>query len=207
MENQNGFFFMNPVLDSLNKGTLIRAIMAALFRMIGILIFVGIVYLFFSTISNAPDFWFVLLLLMVLAASFLIAQAWFYHAKAIVNFEDSDYSVIPIVSNLFRAISETYAIFATTVAIGGTLMSWFSDYGGASYQFTRFLYLLPISGLLPIEGGGRFLFGLVFLITCLITAYIILLIAYFLAENILVLVDIAKNTKMMSEGNKEKKAA
>lgn len=207
MGNQNNFFFMDSILDSLNKGSLIRGIMAALFRIIGILIFVGIVYLFFSTISNAPDFWFVLLLLLVLAASFLIAWTWFYHAKNIIDFEDSDYSAIPIVSNIFRALGETYAIFATAVAIGGTLMSWFSDYGGAAYQFTRFLYLLPISGLLPIEVGGRFLNGLIFLITCLITAYVILLFAYFIAENILVLADIAKNTMMMREGSSRDKAA
>ncbi len=33
MENQNSLFFMNSILDSLNKGTLIRGIMAALFRL------------------------------------------------------------------------------------------------------------------------------------------------------------------------------
>ena len=199
MENPNNFFFMNSILDSLNKGSLIRGIMAALFRIIGILIFVGIVYLFFSTISNAPDFWFVLLLLMVLAASFLIAQAWFYHANAIMGFEDTDYSVIPIVSNLFRALGETYAIFATSVGVGATLMYWFSNYSGMMYDFTRYLYLLPLGGLLPFGSESRFVGGFIFLLTCLITAYIILLIAYFLAENILVLVDIAKNTKMMRE--------
>jgi hypothetical protein len=196
---------MNSILDSLNKGTLIRGIMAALFRIIGILIFVGVVYLFFSTISNAPDFWFVLLLLFVLSASFLIAQAWFYHAKKIINFEDSDYSVIPIVSNLFRALGETYAIFATAVGVGGILMDWFSNYAGAMYDFTRYLYFLPLSGLMPY-GGGRFIYGIIFLITCLVTAYLILLIAYFLAENVLVLVDIAKNTKMMRGEKREEKA-
>lgn len=207
MENQNSFFFMNSILDSLNKGSLIRGIMAALFRLIGILVFIGVVYLFFSTISNAPDFWFVLLLLFVLAASFLIAQAWFYHAKVIVGFEDTDYSVIPIVSNLFRAIGETYAIFATAVGVGATLMYWFSNYGGMMYDFTRYLYLLPLSGLLPFGSESRFIAGVVFLITLLITAYVILLITYFLAENILVLVDIAKNTKMMSAGNRDGKVA
>lgn len=207
MENRNSFFFMNSILDSLNKGSLIRGIMAGLFRIIGTLIFVGIVYLFFSTISNAPDFWFVLLLLFVLAASFLIAQTWFYHAKAIVGFEDTDYSVIPIVSNLLRALGETYAIFATAVGGGATLMYWFSNYSGMMYDFTRYLYLLPLGGLLPFGSESRFIGGLVFLLILLITAYVILLITYFLAENILVLVDIAKNTKLMSEGKTEEKAA
>ncbi len=206
MEKQDSFFFMNSILDSLNKGTLIRGIMAALFRLIGILVFVGIAYLFFNDIAHWPDFFFGLLMLLVLAASFLIAQAWFYHAKNIINFEDSDYSVIPIVSNLFRALGETYAIFATAVGVGGTLMYWFSDYGGAMYGLTRYLYLLPLGDLLSFA-SGRFLWGLIFLLSSLITAYIILLIAYFVAENVLVLVDIAKNTKMISLGNSKEKAA
>lgn len=206
MENQNSFFFMNAMLDLLNKGSLIRGIMAALFRLIGILIFIGVVYLFFDGIAHWPDFFYGILMLLVLASSFLIAQAWFYHAKKIVSFEDSDYSVIPIVSNLFRALGETYAIFATAVAVGGMLMDWFSNYAGMMYGFTRFLYFLPLGDLLPF-GSGRFIGGLVFLLVLLITTYVILLITYFLAENILVLVDIAKNTKMMREGKREEKAA
>ncbi len=206
MENQNSFFFMNSILDSLNKGSLIRGIMAALFRLIGILVFVGVVYLFFDDIAHWPDFFFGLLMLLVLAASFLIVQAWFYHARAIVNFEDSDYSVIPIVSHLSRALGETYAIFATAVGVGGTLMYWFSNYAGAMYDFTRYLYFLPLGGLLSF-GDSRFIGGLIFLFSCLITAYIILLIAYFLAENVLVLVDIAKNIKVMNVGNSKEKAA
>ena len=207
MENPNNFFFMNSILDSLNKGSLIRGIMAGLFRLIGILIFVGIVYLFFNGIAHWPDFFFGLLMLLILASSFFIAQVWFYHAKKILNFEDSDYSVIPIVSHFFRAFGETYAIFATAVAIGGMLMDWFSNYAGAMYDFTRYLYLLPLGGLLPFGSESTFIGGIVFLLILLITAYIILLITYFLAENVLVLVDIAKNTKMMREGKTEEKAA
>lgn len=197
---QSKIFFMNPILDSLNKGGIIRDIMAFLFRLIGVLIIGGIVYFFFKTISNVPDLWSFLLLLLVLGASFIAGQSWFYHAKEILGYADSNYSAIPIVAHLFRALGETYAIFASAIAVGGILMFWFSNY-------VYFLYLIPLFHLLPSIGQSNFVGGLEFFFVVFIVAYLVLLITYFLAENVSVLVDIARNTKLMRASARKEELA
>ena len=186
MDTKNIFNFFYPIIDSLNKGSLIRKVMAFLFRLIGVVSFIGGIYFFFKTISYAPDFWFVLLLFLFAAASFISLQIWFYRAKAILNLEDSEFTVIPIFSNLFRAIGENYALFLITVGIGGTLMLWFSNYGNYLWEFSRYIPFIRLD--------DSFIGGLIFLAFTIIIAFLVLLLTYFLAENILVLVQIAKNT-------------
>lgn len=185
-------FNFYSLLDSLNKGYLIRDIMAILFKLVGIFVFIGVSYLFFATGRHVRDIWILLLLFFVWFASYFIAKLWFYHAKAIIDFEDPDYSVIPIVSQFFRAIGETYALFATAVSIGGMLMIWFSDYWYAMGVFTRYIFLFP-----SLEIDNKFISGFLFLLGALLIAYVILLVAYFIAENVLVFADIAKNTKRL----------
>ncbi len=193
MDTKNIFTFFYPIIDSLNKGSLIRNVMAFLFRLIGVVSFVGGVYFFFRTISYAPDFWFVLLLFLFASASFISLQIWFYRAKAILNLEDSEFTVIPIFSNFFRAIGENYALFSITVGVGGTLMLWFSNYGNALREFSRYIPFV----ILDVSFTG----GLIFLAITIIIAFLILLIAYFLAENTLVLAQIAKNTRGLQKEN------
>lgn len=197
MDSKNIFNFFYPILDSLNRGSLIRGVMAFLFRLIGVVSFVGGVYFFFKTISYAPDFWFVLLLFLFAAASFISLQIWFYRANVILKSEDSEFTAIPIFSNLFRAIGENYALFLITVGIGGTFMLWFSNYGGFLWALSRYIPFVEIR--------YSFIGGVLFLAFTIIIAFLILLISYFLAENILVLVQIAKNTHGIKEKNVDEK--
>ena len=197
MDTNNIFTFIYPVIDSLSKGSLIKKVMAFLFGLIGVLSFVVGVYFFFKTISYAPDFWFVVLLFLFLLSSFISLQIWFYRAKAIMNLEDSDFIVIPIFSNLFRAIGENYAVFLITIGVGGTLMLWFSRY---AYNLSEFARYIPF-----VSFNDSFIGGLLFLLLTTVIAFIVLLLTYFLAENILVLVEIAKNTRGLKKENNEEK--
>ena len=193
MNSNNIFTFIYPIIDSLNKGILIKKVMSFLFRLIGIVGFISGTYFFFKTISYAPDFWFVLLLIIFTLSSFISLQIWFYRAKAILDLVDSEFTVIPIFSNLFRAVGENYALFLISIGLGGTFMLWFSNYG---YYLREFSEYIPFVSL-----NDSFIGGLLFLSLTIILAFLVLLITYFLAENILVFVQIAKNT---SEFKKEK---
>lgn len=186
MDTNNIFTFFYPVIDSLSKGSLIKKVMAFLFGLIGVVSFIGGVYFFFKTISYVPDFWSVVLLFLFVFSSFISLQIWFYRAKEINNLEDSEFTVIPIFSNLFRALGENYAVFIITIGIGGTLMLWFSKYGGYLRKFSRYI---PFAIL-----DDSFIGGLLFLVLTIVIALLVLLLTYFIAENILVLVEIAKNT-------------
>lgn len=186
METKNIITFFYPVIESLSKGSLIKKVMSFLFSLIGVISFVGGVYFFFKTISYVPDFWSVVLLLLFLVSSFISLQIWFYRARKIKNLEDSEFTVIPIFSNLFRAFGENYAVFLITIGIGGTLMLWFSKYGGYLWEFAKYIPFVSLE--------DSFIGGLLFLLITIVIAFFMLLLTYFLAENILVLVEIAKNT-------------
>ncbi len=194
MDANNIFTFFYPVIESLSKGSLIKKVMSFLFYLIGVLSFLGGVYFFFKTISYVPDFWSVILLLLFVSSSFLSLQIWFYRAKAIRDLEDSEFTVIPIFSNLFRAIGENYAVFLITIGLGGTLMLWFSHYGGYLWSFVEYIPFVR-----SLEDS--FIGGVLFLLLTIIIAFFILLLAYFIAENILVLVEIAKNTRGLKKEN------
>ena len=157
----------------------------------------GGVYFFFKTISYVPDFWSVVLLLLFVCASFLSLQIWFYRAKEIKNLEESEFTVIPIFSNLFRALGENYAVFIITIGMGGTLMLWFSKYGGYLWEFSRYIPFVSLE--------DSFVGGLLFLVLTIVIAFLVLLLTYFIAENILVFVEIAKNTSWLKKEKVEEK--
>ncbi len=196
MNSNNIFTFFYPVIESLSKGSLIKKVMSFLFGFIGVLIFVGGIYFFFKTISYVPDFWSGALLFFMLFASILSLQIWFYRAKTILDLEDSEFTVIPIFSNLFRAVGENYAVFLIAIGIGGTLNLWFSNYASNLGELTRFI---PFIGLTE----SSFIGGLLFLLITTVIASFILLLSYFLAENAIVLVEIAQNTRELKKVTKE----
>ena len=116
------FTFFYPVLEALNKGSLIRRVIAVLFGLIGFVILFGAFYIFFNWVEDIQDFWSVLIMILFLLTSYIVFQAWFYRAKEIFLLEDSRFTVIPIVSNLFRVVGETIFIFSIFSGIGGVIL-------------------------------------------------------------------------------------
>jgi hypothetical protein len=198
MENTKLFSLVNVVLDSLSKGSLLRTIMAILFRLVGVANFLFMIYFFFKTISYAPDFWIVLLLLLAIVAAFFVLQIWFYRAKKVLELEDSDFTVMPIFSQFFRAFGEMYALGLITIGFGGTLILWFSDYYYGLGQFLQFFPNLPAE--------NTFIGGLIFFVFAVLIGFLVLLITYFFAEYILVFPEIAKNTKWLKNEKHEEPA-
>jgi len=194
MDTKNILTFFYPIIDSLSKGSLIRKVMSFLFGLLGVLSFIGGIYLFFKSISYAPDFWSVVFLLLLLISSFFTFQIWFYRANVVLNLSDSDFTVIPIFAQLFRAVGETYATFIISIGLGGTLTLWFSNYLGNLWEFANYIPFLS-------NITNSFFGGILFFLLTIISAFFILLITYFLAENILVLVEIAKNTRSQKKEN------
>ena len=193
MESNSILTFLYPLLESLSKGSLIRKVMIFLFRLIGVLIFIGGIYFFINAIGHAPDFWFVILFILVLIASLISIQIWFYRANAISQLDDSDFTVISIFSHVFRAFGEIYALYTLVISIGGVLILWFSNYVYNLMEFTRYI---PLVGL-----DSTFVGGILFFIASIVAAFFVLLLSYFLAENILVLVEIAKNTRPLRKSS------
>ena len=111
-------------------------------------------------------------------------------AGDIAGLPESDYTVIPIVSISLKLIGEIYACFVAAVSIGGGISMWLTK----SDAFFMIKRSAPF--ILSFGGGEGFFAGLLFIIGGLFVAFVVLVFFYFLAELVVVLVDIAKNTKI-----------
>jgi hypothetical protein len=117
----------------------------------------------------------------------------FIRAGDISALPDADYTVIPIVSISLKLCGEIYACFSAVVAIAGGILIWFV--GGNAF------YFIQKSGIF-MSGfgyGSDFLGGLAFIVGGWLVAFLVLVIFYFLAEIVVVMADIAKNTKITRE--------
>ncbi|MBM3247780.1 hypothetical protein FJZ17_04565 [Candidatus Pacearchaeota archaeon] len=192
MGTKNFFTLFYPIIESFNKGSLIRKIMSFLFYLTGILVFLGGCYLFFRAIGHAPDIWFILQLLFVLVSAFIILQIWFFHAKEIVGLVDSEFMVIPIFSHLFRSIGESYSVCILGYGMGRIINVLLSKESVGILQFEQLLLYKSYTSL--IEEAMSIIYSIVL-------SFFVLLFTYFVAESILALVQIAKNTSITKKNN------
>ena len=126
----------------------------------------------------------------------MVVHTIFIRAGDISALPDSDYTVIPIVSIALKLCGEIYACFSVVVAIAGGILIWFI--GGNAFYFIR-----KSSPLYAGAGFGGynsdFLGGLMFMVGGWLVAFLVLVIFYFFAETVVVMADIAKNTKITRE--------
>jgi hypothetical protein len=190
-------FFFRPVLDKLNDGKVIRTGVALALRVLGTLCLLGGLYLLIDvlktsfSLSTEGTVGGVLFAILLLAAILAVVQILFFRATDIKSLGVSPFTVIPIFSILFRAVGEIYATFAVAVGIGGCLFAWLSG-------LNPLLIMGGAGGFFPsVPGGNTFLTGLLFLVALAVAAFVSLLVFYFLAESVVVLVDIASNIRLL----------
>lgn len=182
-----------PVLDELEHGRIIRTVVAVLLRIAAVFVVIGTVgaMIVLIRLSSTLEIPFVIIMvLMLLGAAIAIGQILLHRAGAISQLGDSPFTVIPIVSVLFRAAGEVYAMLVVSVGVGGALALWFTK--------TSPIALLPWAGaVLPdavLSTGASFATGVVVLVSALATGFAILLVSYLAAETTVVLAEIARNT-------------
>ena len=190
-------FFFYPVLRALNDGRIIRKSMVMALRVLSILSVLGGAYLFIEILKIAfqlPNEGTIggLLFAIIFAATVLsIGQIFWYRAGSIGDLGDSPFTVIPIVSILFKTAGEVYATLGATVGVGGCLFIWFA-------KGNPFWLLRGLGGFLPsVSPDTTFLGGLLFLVYLAVTSFFILIVFYFLAESSVVLVDVARHVRLL----------
>lgn len=194
-------FFLFPIFDAMTKGHIIRRCVAVFLRVLGVLAPLfglltagGTLY----AVSQVPEgvdgrggmyLAAILVALIVLASQVCIGQLCFYRARSVEAIADGDYTVVPILSVVFRALGESFAIACAAFGLSGCLAIWIS---GAEVG-----RVLPMaSGFMM---GNSFLSGLGCLLGMAIVAFGSVILFYFLAEISLVLVDMAQNLRAMRE--------
>jgi hypothetical protein len=190
-------YFFQKVLMALDQGKVIRVSITIALRILAVVTVLGGLYLLIDMLKASfrlPTEGTVgglIFALIFIAAVACVAQIYLYRANSVKELGESPFTVIPIVSILFRTAGEVYATTCGALGIGGCIFVWFSG-------FTPLQLLGPFGGILPsTPTGGTFVTGVSFLIVCALLAFLVLVSFYFLAEATLVLVDIARNIRAL----------
>ena len=196
--------FFTPVLEKLNDGKVIRTSIAFALQILGYLTLLGSVFLLVTLLKHAfqlpgagPTIGGILFALVLIGTALAIYQIFIYRATNIRDLGESPFTVIPIFSILFRVAGEIYSVLGLAVGVGGCLFIWMA-------QLNPMYLLSSIGSLLPsLSPEGTFLGGLLFLIYLSVASFFVLIIFYFLAEASVVIVDVAKNIRLLLKQSTE----
>jgi hypothetical protein len=191
-------FLFFSVLRALSNGRVIRALMTFLLRVLSILTLAGGLYLLYNMVTGtfhegAPTelvLYGILAILIFVVTMVAVAQIFWFRANSVQEIPDGPFTAIPVFSVLLRAIGEIYACVITTLGILVCLLIWIAKGEGRLPPIS-----LPGLNLPNVHIENSFLQGLVFLLFMLLMAAGALLLFYFLAEAIVVTVDIAVNIR------------
>jgi hypothetical protein len=128
--------------------------------------------------------------IIFVAAIASVFQIFFYRAESVRDLGQSPFTIIPIFSILFRTLGESYATLGVAAGVGGCVFIWLS--GMSPVRF-----LPGLGEMLPPVSGGTFLDGVEFLVMAVVLSFVFLVVFYFLAEAVVVLVDIARNIRLL----------
>jgi hypothetical protein len=190
----SSMFFYYPVIRALNNGEILCAVVGFVFQLIGILVLVGGLYEIVGILKDAfarpteVTIGGIILSVVLLAGLLAVAQVFFYRARNVRDLGASDYTVIPIIGYLSRALGESVATMGAAFGIGGCLYIWFARGVPPAIAYS----LVPLMSAETAFGSG-----LILLVWMIVYAFVALIIAYFLAESTVVIVDIAKNVQAM----------
>jgi hypothetical protein len=196
----------SAVLGALAQGKVIRNAIALVMRvgavlilLSGLLVVITILKMSFQISSAAATIGGLLVAVLLAAAFFAVSQIYLFRAQSVHDLEDSPFTIIPILSILFRASGEAYAVGALALGVGGCLFTWLSGMSPTILLSALGGFMPPIPGLNEL-GGQSFVSGLVFLVTLVVAAFGALVAFYALAELVVVLVDIAINVRRLARG-------
>jgi hypothetical protein len=198
------FDILNPFFHALNDGKIIRLtvawvlrILAVITALVGLFGFIAIIGVGFK--ANGGDLGTrsaglligcVLLALFALAWGYLSAGILTFRARSVEELGDSHFTVLSIVSLLFRLNGELAFVTYSLLGVGGCLFVWFTD-------ASPFSSLGMLGEELPFAGhaGTGFLGGIELVVLFLLIAFVCIVFFYALAELSVVLVEIALNTR------------
>jgi hypothetical protein len=201
------FAILDPFFHALSDGKIIRLTVAWVLRVLAVIVALTGVFWFIAFIAfgfKASDSGMgtrsagvligcVLFALFGLAWGYLSAGVFIFRARSVMELGDSHFTVLSILSMLFRLNGELIFVTYSVVGVGGCLFVWFTD-------FSPFSQLGMLGERLPFAGSGSsgFLGGIELAVLFLLLAFAGIVFFYALAELSVVLVEIALNTRGLS---------
>ena len=195
--------FMEPVLRHLSGGDLFKSVVSWALVIGGVLIGIGGVVACFLALRLTFEgtvgavFAGLVLTIMTVVLTYMLVHTYLIRARTVQDLPESRYSVVPIVAVILRLSGEVMAIYMIFAGLSVFVLALFlgSSSAGSFLPTPGMMSLNPLGGY----GGTGFLEGLAALIGAAVSAFVILLFFYMLAELAIVLVDIAQNTRKTAE--------
>jgi hypothetical protein len=208
----NPFAFLQPFFRALSDGKLIRLTVAWVLRVLAVLVALLGLFWFIAFIVigiKAADSGMgsrsagillgcILFALVGLAWGYLAAGIHFFRARSITELGDSHFTVLSILSILFRLQGEVIFVTYSLLGLGGCLFVWFAEFSPFS-EMGMFGEQIPFLG----HAGSGFLGGLYLLLLLVLLAFSGIVVCYALAELSVVLVEIALNTRGLRAATRE----
>jgi hypothetical protein len=192
------------ILNALSQGKVIRRSIAVVLQIGAVLVLVAALVMlvlmlkqsFQAGTSAGATIGGIIMALLLATALCAVSQIYLFRANSVRELDDSPFTVIPIVSILFRAAGETYAVVGLALGIGGCLFTWLTGANPGTVLTAIGSNLGPFAPpLAEGTGNGPFLDGLVFVAGFAVMAFVALVSFYALAEMVVVIVDIAINVR------------
>lgn len=182
---------IEPTLESLAKGPLLRKVTALILRILavalvlsGLLAFLGGIAAIIEIIpyNLAHGLGITISLVLMILAVFLAVRILLFRARSILICGENDYPVIHLSSILLRGCGELLALCWTTLGLTAGILIWFS--GTYSLQGIPFPVIFA--------QGPAFIAGLAAVLSALVMGVFILIFFYLLAELLLLLRKLAR---------------
>ncbi len=186
------FLLLKPVLTLISQGKFFAKVFTWFLRLLACLILIGFLfgsYKLWYPLSFGFDakifFANLFLQILLIALVYAVINILWYRSVDIDNLPQSpDYAVIPLGVIFIKMIGEIMAVFYALGGLAAGIGIWIV--GNVP---------MGIPGLTILAGGGGFMGGLTTIIGGPILGFLLLSLFYFIAEQIGVFVDIARNTK------------
>jgi hypothetical protein len=198
------FSVLEPFFHALSDGKLIRLtvawvlrILAVVMALLGLFCFIAFLGFGFKAIDSGMGgrsvgvlIGCLLFALFALAWGYLSAGIFTFRARSVEELGDSHFTVLSILSLLFRLNGELMFVTYSLVGVGGCLFVWFTD-------SSPFSHLGMLGEELPFAEhvGTGFLGGIILAVMFLLIAFVCIVVFYALAELTVVWVEIALNTR------------
>lgn len=194
------YFFMKPVLHFISEGKFFRKTVAIALRVLAIAItFAGLVgwivnWKFVFSLPVAGIIGGIIFQLLMVIAVYMVVHVMYIRSINIERLPEAEYTVIPIVSLCFKLVGEMYASFLAVTAVAGGLYIWLTGRDAGKDLLGVAATFAPAFRDLTFLGGVRYI------LSGATMAFITLLFSYFLSEAVIVMVDIARNTRFGNKG-------
>lgn len=189
------YLFMKKVIDAISEGEFFRKAVAIFLRVLALVITISglvawvVIWKSISGDNVQTIAGVVIFQLLFIFAIYMVVHALLIRANDISALPDGDYTVIPIASVFLKLCGEVYAAFGAVISLAGGILIWFI--GGNAFYFIRKVSIFKHG----YGAGSDFLGGLAFIVGGWLVAFFVLVVFYFLSEAVVVMADIARNTK------------